>query len=91
MARVTQERIVTPTSLASAVDALMPQLTTDLIALTRIPSISESSFPAQPVHDACKLVMKQHLLSPAQRVSRANLLRIRLRSSSKYIWKQVNK
>ena len=40
MARVTQERTVTPASLASAVDALMPQLTTDLIALTRIPSIS---------------------------------------------------
>ena len=53
MARVTQERTVTPASLASAVDALMPQLTKDLIALTRIPSISESSFPARPVHDAC--------------------------------------
>jgi acetylornithine deacetylase/succinyl-diaminopimelate desuccinylase-like protein len=58
MARVTQERTVTPASLPSAVDALMPQLTADLIKLTRIPSISESSFPPQPVHDACKLVMQ---------------------------------
>jgi cysteinylglycine-S-conjugate dipeptidase len=58
MARVTQERTVTPASLPSAVDALMPQLTADLITLTRIPSISESSFPPQPVHDACKLVMQ---------------------------------
>jgi acetylornithine deacetylase/succinyl-diaminopimelate desuccinylase-like protein len=55
MARVTQ---VSPTSLASAVDALMPQLTADLVALTRIPSISEATFPAQPVHDACQLVMQ---------------------------------
>jgi cysteinylglycine-S-conjugate dipeptidase len=58
MARVTQERTVSPASLASAVDALMPQLTADLIKLTRIPSISESTFPPQPVHDACKLVMQ---------------------------------
>jgi acetylornithine deacetylase/succinyl-diaminopimelate desuccinylase-like protein len=58
MARVTQERTVSPASLASAVDALMPQLTADLIKLTRIPSISESSFPPQPVREACKLVMQ---------------------------------
>jgi acetylornithine deacetylase/succinyl-diaminopimelate desuccinylase-like protein len=58
MARVTQERTVTPASLPGAVDALMAQLTADLIALTRIPSISESTFPPQPVHDACKLVVQ---------------------------------
>jgi cysteinylglycine-S-conjugate dipeptidase len=58
MARATHERTVSKSALASAVDALMPKLIDELIALTRIPSISESTFPKQPVHDACKLVMQ---------------------------------
>ena len=36
----------------------MPQLTSDLKQLVRIPSISESSFPAEPVHEAHELVTK---------------------------------
>jgi cysteinylglycine-S-conjugate dipeptidase len=58
MARATHERTVSKSALASAVDALMPKLIDELIALTRIPSISESTFPKQPVLDACKLVMQ---------------------------------
>src|SRR5262245_46907704 len=58
MARAIHERTATPASLATAVDALMPQLKTDLIQLSRIPSISESGYPAQPVQDACALVSR---------------------------------
>src|SRR5262245_10783255 len=58
MARVQQERTASPASLASAVDALMPQLKKDLMQLSRIPSISESSYPAKPVHDACTMVSR---------------------------------
>jgi len=58
MARVTHERTASKESLASAVDKLMSQLTADLKKLTRIPSISESNFPPEPVRDACKLVMQ---------------------------------
>jgi acetylornithine deacetylase/succinyl-diaminopimelate desuccinylase-like protein len=58
MARVTHERTASKSALAGAVDALMPKLVEELMALTRIPSISESTFPAQPVKDACTLVMQ---------------------------------
>src|SRR5262249_50544319 len=44
--------------MASAVDALMPQLTADLIRLTKIPSISESTFPPEPVREACNVVIE---------------------------------
>src|SRR5262245_66663199 len=58
MARAIHERTATPASLATAVDALMPQLKKDLIQLSRIPSISESSYPAKPIQDACALVSR---------------------------------
>jgi acetylornithine deacetylase/succinyl-diaminopimelate desuccinylase-like protein len=58
MARVTHERTVSKSALASSVDALMPQLIEDLIRLTRIPSISESTFPPKPVREACKVVIE---------------------------------
>src|SRR6478672_12250516 len=57
MARVTPERAISKSAMASAVDALMPQLTADLIRLTRIPSISESTFPPEPVREACTVVL----------------------------------
>jgi acetylornithine deacetylase/succinyl-diaminopimelate desuccinylase-like protein len=43
-------------SMAKVVDGLMPQLTSDLKRLVRIPSISDASFPPEPVHDAHELV-----------------------------------
>ncbi len=42
--------------MAKVVDRLMPQLTSDLKQLVRIPSISEPSFPPEPVHEAHGLV-----------------------------------
>jgi acetylornithine deacetylase/succinyl-diaminopimelate desuccinylase-like protein len=57
MARVTPERTISKTAMATTVDALMPQLTADLIRLTRIPSISESTFPPEPVREASKVVI----------------------------------
>ena len=46
----------TGASLAKAVDSHMPQLTSELVRLSRIPSISESSFPPEPVLEAHRLV-----------------------------------
>lgn len=43
-------------SLAEVVDGLMPQLTSELKDLVRIPSIAESSFPPEPVHEAHRFV-----------------------------------
>ena len=43
-------------SIAKVVDGLMPQLTSDLKHLVRIPSISEASFPREPVHEAHEFV-----------------------------------
>ena len=43
--------------MAAVVDKLMPQLTKELVQLTRIPSISAPGFPVEPIHEACKLVM----------------------------------
>jgi cysteinylglycine-S-conjugate dipeptidase len=43
-------------SLAKVVEGLMPQLTWDLKRLVRIPSISEASFPPDPMHEAHDLV-----------------------------------
>ena len=42
--------------MAKVVDGLMPQLTSELKQLVRIPSISEASFPPEPVHEAHRLV-----------------------------------
>jgi acetylornithine deacetylase/succinyl-diaminopimelate desuccinylase-like protein len=56
MAQGTQRQSATGASLAKAVDAQMPQLTSELVRLSRIPSISESSFPPEPMHEAHKLV-----------------------------------
>lgn len=42
--------------MAKVVDGLMPQLTSDLKHLVRIPSISESTFPKEPVHEAHEFV-----------------------------------
>jgi cysteinylglycine-S-conjugate dipeptidase len=39
-------------SVEAIVDALMPQLTAELVQLGRIPSISDRSFPPEPVHEA---------------------------------------
>jgi acetylornithine deacetylase/succinyl-diaminopimelate desuccinylase-like protein len=47
-----------PQSIAKVVDALMPQLTSDLKRLVRIPSISESTFPPEPVYAAHEFVSK---------------------------------
>lgn len=44
-------------SIAAVVDGLMPQLTAELVQLTRIPSISAPGFPVEPIHEACQLVM----------------------------------
>ncbi len=44
-------------SIAAVVDGLMPQLTEELVRLTRIPSISAPGFPVEPIHEACQLVM----------------------------------
>jgi acetylornithine deacetylase/succinyl-diaminopimelate desuccinylase-like protein len=57
MARVTGERAGAPgESTTAAVRSLMPQLTADLVRLSRIPSISEAGFPADPMHEAQALV-----------------------------------
>ena len=56
MARATRERAPATQSMATAVDALMPQLVSELVQLARIPSISEPSFPPEPVHRAHRLV-----------------------------------
>src|SRR5262245_27121654 len=59
MARTTKERGAAPAgSMAGMVDPLMPQLTSDLVQLARIPSISEPTFPPAPVHEAHALVAK---------------------------------
>jgi acetylornithine deacetylase/succinyl-diaminopimelate desuccinylase-like protein len=44
-------------SIAAVVDGLMPQLTAELVQLTRIPSISAPGFPVEPINEACTLVM----------------------------------
>ncbi len=44
-------------SIAAVVDGLMPQLTAELVQLTRIPSISAPGFPVEPINEACHLVM----------------------------------
>src|SRR5262245_17875562 len=56
--RVAHQRTASKAALAKTVDELMPQLTADLIRLTRIPSISESTFPPEPVRDACNVVLE---------------------------------
>ena len=59
MARTTTgDPSVTSRSIESTVDTLMPQLTSDLVQLSRIPSISEASFPPEPVHRAHGLVVE---------------------------------
>jgi acetylornithine deacetylase/succinyl-diaminopimelate desuccinylase-like protein len=73
MARVTHERTVSKSALASAVDALMPQLRADLITLARIPSISESTFPPEPVREACKVVTKMLRSAGLQQVKTLDL------------------
>ena len=59
MARTaTGDTALTSESIASTIDKLMPQLTADLVQLSRIPSISEASFPPEPVHRAHGLVVE---------------------------------
>jgi cysteinylglycine-S-conjugate dipeptidase len=48
---------MSPDSIAAVVDGLMPQLTKELVQLTRIPSISAPGYPVEPIHEACQLVM----------------------------------
>ncbi len=57
MARSTPTSPATSQSTAKAVDALMPQLTKDLKHLSRIPSISESGFPSEPIHEAHNFIV----------------------------------
>jgi len=52
MSRVADE---VPT--ANAVDSLMPELTSDLMRLIRIPSVSEQGFPEAPMLEAHRLVV----------------------------------
>src|SRR5262245_55510938 len=57
MARTTKERTSAPAgSMADAVDPLMKPLTADLVKLSKIPSISEPTFPKEPVLEAHALV-----------------------------------
>ena len=58
MARATtpERPATTDTPMAATIRPLMPQLTADLVQLARIPSISEASFPPEPVHRAHSLV-----------------------------------
>jgi len=39
------------------VDRLLPQLTSELVDLAKIPSISAPGHPVEPIHEACDLVM----------------------------------
>lgn len=59
MARVTRETATRGSgTIAETVDRLMPQLTSELVRLSRIPSISEPGFPAGPVHEASAVVVE---------------------------------
>jgi len=57
MARVIHERSVNAPILTT-VEALMPQLKSELSSLVRIPSISEAGFSREPVHEAHDFVVK---------------------------------
>jgi acetylornithine deacetylase/succinyl-diaminopimelate desuccinylase-like protein len=48
-----------PQPIARVVDTLMPQLTSDLKRLVRIPSISDASFPPEPMYAAYEFVTNQ--------------------------------
>ena len=52
MAHVTRERVSASASMVKTVDALMPQLKSELASLVRIPSISEAGFSPDPVNEA---------------------------------------
>ena len=58
MARATtpERTATTDKPMAAVIRPLMPQLTADLVQLARIPSVSEASFPPEPVHRAHSLV-----------------------------------
>lgn len=58
MPRVIRERTTGARSMAGIVAPLMPQLTSELVELARIPSISEPTFPPEPVHEAHRLVAR---------------------------------
>ena len=45
-------------AIAKAIDGMMPELTSDLLRLVRIPSISEAGFPEEPMHEAHGLVVE---------------------------------
>jgi acetylornithine deacetylase/succinyl-diaminopimelate desuccinylase-like protein len=46
-----------PIAVDAVVDRLLPQLTAELVQLSRIPSISAPGHPVEPIHEACGLVM----------------------------------
>lgn len=74
MPRATRDNpVATSQSLASAVNSLMPQLTSELVQLARIPSISASGFPSEPVHKAFNLVAELLRDAGLQNVGRLDL------------------
>lgn len=73
MARMTDERSgASREPMAAAVDSLMPQLTAELVRLSRIPSISEAGFPPEPMHEA-HLVVSELLRDAGVNVSQLDL------------------
>jgi acetylornithine deacetylase/succinyl-diaminopimelate desuccinylase-like protein len=58
MARVTQDRSTAHAAIVTTIEALMPQLKSELASLVRIPSISEAGFSPEPVHEAHDFVVK---------------------------------
>src|SRR5262245_17995969 len=58
MARATHEHAGHARAIQRTVDEIMPELVSELVQLARIPSISESSFPSEPVHQAHELVVE---------------------------------
>lgn len=60
-------------SVASRVEPLMPRLTSELVELSRIPSISEPTFPPEPVYDAFQVVSRLLREAGVQNVGQLHL------------------
>ncbi len=73
MSRDTNQRSAATGRSTTAIDALMPQLTSELVQLSRIPSISERSFPSAPVEQAYEMVADLFHDAGIQQVGRLDL------------------